>query len=162
MDAVTAAGAVRLSDRDEAGGSWKQRPEPKRRWCVSIPVMLIIILTVLMIQLQRLSAPYFLVIRSLASLGLIGVCAIMLPTGTPIKYIANLGMIALIGIIIRNSGDPDRPDRGRDPRPDNTPAMPCSMRPMHRVRPNLLTAVTAMRHVLPSLSMYLGTDGPLP
>jgi multidrug efflux pump len=44
----------------------------------------------------------FLVI-SVAPLGLIGVVAALLPTGTPMRFVAILGIIALSGMIIRNS-----------------------------------------------------------
>ena len=44
----------------------------------------------------------FLVI-SVASLGLIGVVMALLPTGTPMGFVAILGIIALSGMIIRNS-----------------------------------------------------------
>jgi multidrug efflux pump subunit AcrB len=44
----------------------------------------------------------FLVI-SVAPLGLIGVVLALLPTGTPMGFVAILGIIALSGMIIRNS-----------------------------------------------------------
>ena len=39
----------------------------------------------------------------MAPLGLIGVVAALLLTGTPLGFVAILGVLALIGIIIRNS-----------------------------------------------------------
>ncbi|MEM8290463.1 efflux RND transporter permease subunit, partial [Morganella morganii] len=42
-------------------------------------------------------------VASVAPLGLIGVVAALLPTGTPMGFVAILGILALIGIIIRNS-----------------------------------------------------------
>jgi len=58
-------------------------------------------LIILMVQLQSFQK-MFLVI-SVAPLGLIGVVAALLPTGTPMGFVAILGIIALSGMIIRNS-----------------------------------------------------------
>ncbi|MFO5736561.1 hypothetical protein, partial [Klebsiella pneumoniae] len=55
----------------------------------------------LMIQLQ--SVQNLFLVASVAPLGLIGVVAALLPTGTPMGFVAILGILALIGIIIRNS-----------------------------------------------------------
>ena len=83
----------------------------------------------------------FLVI-SVAPLGLIGVVAALLPTGTPMGFVAILGIIALIGMIIRNSViliDQIDMDMAGGLHPwdavlDAT---------MHRFRPILLTAAAA-------------------
>ncbi len=66
-----------------------------------LPVMAVIILIVLMFQLQ--SVQRLLLVISVVPLGLIGVVLIMLITNTPVGFIAVLGMIALIGMITRNS-----------------------------------------------------------
>jgi len=63
--------------------------------------MAVIILIVLMFQLQ--SVQRLLLVISVVPLGLIGVVLIMLITNTPVGFIAVLGMIALIGMITRNS-----------------------------------------------------------
>jgi len=59
------------------------------------------VLIVLMIQLQSFQR-VFLVI-SVAPFGLIGVVAAMLLSGKPLGFVALLGVIALVGMIIRNS-----------------------------------------------------------
>ena len=66
-----------------------------------LPVMAVIILIVLMFQLQ--SVQRLLLVISVVPLGLIGVVLAMLITNTPVGFIAVLGMIALIGMITRNS-----------------------------------------------------------
>lgn len=66
-----------------------------------LPVMAIIMVVILMFQLQSFNR--LLLVLSVVPLGLIGVVAIMLITNTPVGFIAVLGMIALIGMIIRNS-----------------------------------------------------------
>jgi multidrug efflux pump subunit AcrB len=60
-----------------------------------------LMLIILMVQLQSCQK-MFLVI-SVAPLGLIGVVLALLPTGTPMAFVAILGIIALSGMIIRNS-----------------------------------------------------------
>jgi multidrug efflux pump subunit AcrB len=66
-----------------------------------IPLMLFLMATFLMIQLQSVKKLFL--VASVAPLGLIGVVAALLPTGTPLGFVAILGVLALIGIIIRNS-----------------------------------------------------------
>lgn len=66
-----------------------------------VPLMLFTMTTILMVQLQSFSR-LFLVI-SVAPLGLIGVVAALLPSGAPLGFVAILGVLALIGILIRNS-----------------------------------------------------------
>jgi multidrug efflux pump subunit AcrB len=63
--------------------------------------MLFLMATVLMLQLQSFQKLFLVV--SVAPLGLIGVVVALLPTGTPLGFVALLGVLALIGIIIRNS-----------------------------------------------------------
>jgi hypothetical protein len=63
--------------------------------------MIMLMLIILMVQLQSFQK-LFLVI-SVAPLGVIGVVLALLPTGTPMGFVATLGIIALSGMIIRNS-----------------------------------------------------------
>ena len=65
------------------------------------PMMIFLMLTILMVQLQSFQK-MFLVI-SVAPLGLIGVVMALLPTRTPMGFVAILGIIALSGMIVRNS-----------------------------------------------------------
>lgn len=66
-----------------------------------LPLMAIIMVIILMVQLQSIQR--LLLVISVVPLGLIGVVAIMLLSNTPVGFIAVLGMIALIGMITRNS-----------------------------------------------------------
>lgn len=68
---------------------------------VPMPIMLIVIMTILMFQLKKI--PLMVMALSMAPLGLIGVVLTMLLTGTPIGFMAILGIIALSGMIIRNA-----------------------------------------------------------
>lgn len=66
-----------------------------------LPVTLLVMLILLMVQLQRVSR--MLLALFMAPFGLIGVVGAMLPTGTPMGFVALLGVIALAGMIIRNA-----------------------------------------------------------
>lgn len=66
-----------------------------------IPLMLFLMATFLMIQLHSVRKLFLVV--SVAPLGLIGVVLALVPTGTPMGFVAILGILALAGIIIRNS-----------------------------------------------------------
>ncbi|MBI6855438.1 efflux RND transporter permease subunit [Pseudomonas cichorii] len=66
-----------------------------------VPLMLLLVASFLMIQLH--SVKKLLLVVSVVPLGLIGVVAALLLTGYPLGFVAILGVLALIGIIIRNS-----------------------------------------------------------
>jgi multidrug efflux pump subunit AcrB len=66
-----------------------------------LPLMLFLMATFLMIQLHSVQKMFL--VASVAPLGLIGVVLALIPTGTPLGFVAILGVLALIGIIIRNS-----------------------------------------------------------
>lgn len=66
-----------------------------------LPLMLFLMATFLMIQLHSVQKTFL--VASVAPLGLIGVVLALIPTGTPLGFVAILGVLALIGIIIRNS-----------------------------------------------------------
>ncbi|WP_426151753.1 efflux RND transporter permease subunit [Pseudomonas sp. DC3000-4b1] len=66
-----------------------------------VPLMIFLMATFLMIQLHSVQKMFL--VASVAPLGLIGVVIALVPTGTPLGFVAILGVLALIGIIIRNS-----------------------------------------------------------
>ncbi|MDB6142287.1 MAG: swrC 2 [Pseudomonas sp.] len=66
-----------------------------------VPLMVFLMATFLMIQLHSVQKMFL--VASVAPLGLIGVVLALIPTGTPMGFVAILGILALIGIIIRNS-----------------------------------------------------------
>ena len=66
-----------------------------------VPIMIVIIITFLMIQLQKISLMLLTVLT--APLGIIGVSLSMLVTMRPMGFVAELGILALSGMIIRNS-----------------------------------------------------------
>ena len=111
-----------------------------------VPMMLFLMLTVLMIQLQSFSR-LFLVI-SVVPLGLIGVVAALLLSDKPLGFVAILGVLALAGMIARNSVvliDQIETEKahGRHPWDAVVEAS------MHRFRPILLTAAAAILGMIP-------------
>lgn len=66
-----------------------------------VPVMLIIIAILLMFQLQSISKMLMTLLT--APLGIIGVSIGLLITGRPMGFVVQLGVLALAGIIMRNS-----------------------------------------------------------
>ena len=66
-----------------------------------VPLMLFIMATILMIQLQSFQRLFL--VFAVAPLALIGVVLALLPSGAPLGFVAILGVLALIGILIRNS-----------------------------------------------------------
>ncbi|MCC6697647.1 MAG: efflux RND transporter permease subunit [Candidatus Hydrogenedentes bacterium] len=66
-----------------------------------VPAMLAVILTLLMFQLK--SIPKMFLTLFTAPLGIIGVSISLLLTGRPMGFVVQLGILALAGIIMRNS-----------------------------------------------------------
>jgi len=103
-------------------------------------------LTVLMAQLQSFQRLFLVV--SVAPLGLIGVVAVLLPTHTPLGFVAILGLIALIGMIVRNSVIlVDQIEKNRSDGQTGWEAVVNAT--VHRFRPILLTAAAAILGMLP-------------
>ena len=83
------------------GGTVEESGKGERPIAEVVPLMLFLMATVLMMQLQSFHKLFLVV--SVAPLGLIGVVAALLITGQPLGFVAILGVLALIGIIIRNT-----------------------------------------------------------
>jgi len=66
-----------------------------------MPMMLICVVTLLMIQLQNTGRTLLVLLT--APLGLIGVACALLAFAVPFGFVANLGVIALSGMIMRNA-----------------------------------------------------------
>lgn len=72
------------------------------RWLLEpVPVMLLAIVSLLMFQLQSISKMVLTLLT--APLGIIGVSLALLLTGRPMGFVVQLGILALAGIIMRNS-----------------------------------------------------------
>jgi multidrug efflux pump subunit AcrB len=111
-----------------------------------VPVMLFVMATILMLQLQSFSRLALVV--AVAPLGLIGVVAALLPAGAPLGFVAILGVLALIGILIRNSVIlvVQIDDLRREGRPAWDAVIEATE---HRMRPIMLTAAAASLALIP-------------
>jgi multidrug efflux pump len=85
----------------EAGGSVEESGKAQGSVFVGVPLFVAAVLTVLMIQLQNFSRVVMVVLT--APLGIIGVAAFLLLFGKPFGFMALLGVIAMLGMIMRNS-----------------------------------------------------------
>ncbi len=85
----------------EVGGAAESSAKAQHSVFAVMPVTLIAVLVLLMIQLQDMKKMVLVLLT--APLGLIGVAAIMAAFRIPFGFVAMLGVIALAGMIIRNS-----------------------------------------------------------
>ncbi|MCQ9425342.1 efflux RND transporter permease subunit [Pseudomonas sp. LJDD11] len=83
------------------GGTVEESSKAQGPIAQVLPLMLFLMATFLMIQLHSVQKMFL--VASVAPLGLIGVVLALVPTGTPLGFVAILGVLALVGIIIRNS-----------------------------------------------------------
>ena len=111
-----------------------------------VPVMLFTMATILMIQLQSFGRLFLVV--AVAPLGLIGVVAALVPSRAPLGFVAILGVLALIGILIRNSVI--LVVQIEELRGQGRPAWNAVLEATeHRMRPILLTAAAASLALIP-------------
>jgi multidrug efflux pump subunit AcrB len=85
----------------DMGGSVELRDEAIGLLMQPVPAMAVIIMTLLMLQLQ--SIPKMILVLLTAPLGIIGVSVAMLLFQKPMGFVAIFGIMALCGMIIRNS-----------------------------------------------------------
>ncbi|TMV86558.1 efflux RND transporter permease subunit [Thioclava sp. BHET1] len=83
------------------GGAVEESGKSQAPIAAVVPLMLFVMLTLIMVQMQGFRASF--VVLCAAPLGLIGVVAALLPSGAPLGFVAILGVLALVGILIRNS-----------------------------------------------------------
>jgi multidrug efflux pump len=83
------------------GGTVEESAKAEASVVAVFPLMLVLMLTILMVQLQSFQR-LFLVVAT-GPLAVIGVAAALLSSGTPMGFVAILGCISLIGMVIRNS-----------------------------------------------------------
>jgi len=85
----------------EVGGAVESSAEAQGPIAAVAPLMLFAMATILMIQLQSFSRLFL--VFAVAPTALIGVVAALLLSNAPMGFVAILGVLALIGILIRNS-----------------------------------------------------------
>jgi len=132
-----------------AGGITEEAEKGNSSIFAVIPVMLFVIAALLMIQLQSFSRMALALL--MAPFGLIGVVGAMLPTGTPMGFVAQLGVIALSGMIIRNAVILIQ-EIDQNIALGQTPNDAITGAAIHRARPIVLTACAAILGMIPIAS----------
>ena len=85
----------------ETGGAVEKSSESQGPIAAVAPLMILIIITLVMVQMQSFRNAF--IVLSVAPLGLTGVVATLLIAQAPMGFVAILGVLALGGILIRNS-----------------------------------------------------------
>ena len=128
------------------GGAVEESAKSQAPIIAVVPIMLFTMATILMLQLQSFQRLFL--VFSVVPLALFGVVAALLPSGAPLGFVAILGVLALIGILIRNSvilivQIEHLRDEGRPPWEAVMEATE------HRMRPIMLTAAAASLALIP-------------
>ena len=140
--AIQVAGAVEESSKGSAS------------IVAGVPVMLFLTFTLLMLQLQSFSRAVLVFITG--PLGIAGVAGALLVLGRPFGFVALLGVIALMGMIQRNSVI--LIDQIEQDRANGVPAWDAIVESaVRRLRPIVLTAAAAVLAMIPlSRSVFWG------
>jgi multidrug efflux pump len=148
LDSQLAAFKAKLPPGYDAvvGGTVEDSAKAQASVFAVFPLMLFIMITILMVQLQSFQR-LFLVIAT-APLALIGVSGALLLSGAPMGFVAILGVVSLIGMVIRNSViliDQIETEIQHGQHPWNAVIAATQ----HRLRPILLTAAAAILGMIP-------------
>lgn len=134
------------SYRIAVGGTVEDAAESQASVVAVVPLMLFIMVSVLMFQLQSFQRLFL--VLSVAPLGLIGVVAALLAFNRPLGFVAILGILALLGMITKNAViligqiEAERA-QGKDVRQAAIDAS------TSRFRPIMLTAVSTVLGMIP-------------
>ncbi|MEI7786544.1 MAG: efflux RND transporter permease subunit, partial [Betaproteobacteria bacterium] len=142
------------SYRIEVAGAVEESSKGSSSIAAGVPLMLFLTFTLLMLQLQSFSRA--LLVFLTGPLGIAGVAGALLLLGRPFGFVALLGVIALMGMIQRNSViliDQIEQDRAR-----GVPAWEAIVEAaVRRLRPIVLTAAAAVLAMIPlSRSVFWG------
>lgn len=130
----------------EEGGAVAESDKGNSSVFTVLPVTLVIMLMLLMLQLRRYSR--MLLALLMAPFGLPGIVLAMLPGGTPMGFVALLGVIALAGMIVRNAVILiSEVDSNLSQGMANDAAIMAAAE--HRARPICLTACAAILGMIP-------------
>ena len=140
--------------RIEVAGAVEESSKGQGSIAAGAPLMLFIMFTLLMLQLHSFSRSILVFLT--APMGIAGVAAALLLLNRPFGFVALLGVIALMGMIMRNSViliDQIEQDRARGV-PAWTAIVEAAVR---RLRPIILTAAAAVLAMIPlSRSVFWG------
>jgi multidrug efflux pump subunit AcrB len=133
----------------EMAGSIEEAGKANAALAPIFPIMIFLMMVVIVLQVRQLSA--MAIVMLTAPLGLIGVVPTLLVTGQPFGFNAILGLIALAGILMRNTliliGQiHDHERAGMDPYDAIVEAT------VQRSRPVILTALAAVLAFVPLIS----------
>jgi multidrug efflux pump subunit AcrB len=140
--------------RIEVAGAVEESSKGSASIAAGMPIMLFITFTLLMLQLHSFSRAMLVFLTG--PLGIAGVAMALLALGRPFGFVALLGVIALMGMIQRNSViliDQIEQDRAR-----GVPAWDAIVESaVRRLRPIVLTAAAAVLAMIPlSRSVFWG------
>ena len=140
--------------RIEVAGAVEESSKGSSSIVVGLPIMLFLTFTLLMLQLQSFSRAMLVFLTG--PLGIAGVAGALLLLDRPFGFVALLGVIALMGMIQRNSViliDQIEQDRAR-----GVPAWEAVVESaVRRLRPIVLTAAAAVLAMIPlSRSVFWG------
>jgi len=128
------------------GGTVEESGKAQASVIAVVPLMLVLMLTILMIQLQGFNR--LLLVLSVAPLGVVGVVVALLVSNKPLGFVAILGVLALVGMIARNSViliDQIETEKAHGRHPWEAVIEATT----HRFRPILLTAAAAILGMIP-------------
>ncbi len=140
--------------RIEVAGAVEESSKGQGSIAAGMPVMLFLTFTLLMLQLQSFSRAMLVFLTG--PLGLAGVAAALLALNRPFGFVALLGVIALMGMIQRNSVI--LIDQIEQDRANGVPAWDAIVESaVRRLRPIVLTAAAAVLAMIPlSRSVFWG------
>jgi len=146
--------ALPLGYRIEMQGAVEESVISQDSINAKMPVMLLVIVLLLMVQLQHVGKTAM--VLATGPLGLIGAAAALLIFQAPFGFVAILGVIALAGMIMRNSVIlVDQIDQDREAGLPMREAIVSSA--VRRFRPIVLTAAAAVLALVPlSTSLFWG------
>jgi multidrug efflux pump len=132
--------------RIEIGGTIEESAKNEEALKAVMPLMVLAVITLLMIQLQSMRRTAMALLT--APLGLIGVALALMAFRAPFGFVANLGVIALMGMILRNSVILlDQIDQDEQAGKSRWDAIVGSA--VRRFRPIMLTAAAAVLAMIP-------------
>jgi multidrug efflux pump len=94
-------GKLELGYSIAEGGAIEESARGQASVNAVVPIMIFVVVTLLMIHLQSMSKTLLVLLT--APLGIIGVTLFLLVSNVPFGFVAMLGVIALLGMIMRNS-----------------------------------------------------------
>jgi multidrug efflux pump len=140
--------------RIEVAGAVEESSKGSASIAAGVPIMLFITFTLLMLQLHSFSRAMLVFLTG--PLGIFGVASALLLSGRPFGFVALLGVIALMGMIQRNSVI--LIDQIEQDRASGVPAWDAIVESaVRRLRPIVLTAAAAVLAMIPlSRSVFWG------